>query len=103
MKPIEFKGIVVKIGPVERPNEKVEMVNLDVMEPGYVDGFGDKKGTDTVYRIKIFNDAIGKFPGNIETGTKVNVKFYLNSKEYTRQDGTTDYNTYMNLSEIKKI
>ena len=103
MKQVTFKGILVKIGPVERPAEGIELVSLDVMEPGYVDQFGDKKGKDSIYRIKIFNDAINKFPGNIKDGDRVEVSFYLNSKEYKRQDGTTDYNTYMNLASIKKI
>lgn len=103
---VEIKGIVKAISgvtaSVTKKNEQLQYATISVIKPAFVNEYGEKKGSDSVYEFKLFNEKI-KLIGDLAPGNKVHINGYLNSSVYTSADGKTGYNLYLNLTDIKKI
>lgn len=106
MAAIKIKGFIHEIHEKETittaKGDQMQVRNLDVREPAYVDEFGEKKGQDTIYRIKLFKEAEEKFPA-IGIGAKVIITAYVNSKEFKRDTEAIDYNTYLVLKSVEIV
>lgn len=103
---VELKGIVKAISgvtaSVTKKNEQLQYATISITKPAYTDSFGEKKGSDTVYEFKLFNEKI-KLIGDLAPGNKVHINGYLNSTAYTSSEGKIGYNLYLNLTDIKKL
>lgn len=83
---LELKGKIAAVLPTETVgtnNLKKQVVMFNV--PGYVDGFGDKKGKDELWALSVLGDKIDELSlnGSLCDRNAV-VKCFINSKTYTR-------------------
>lgn len=82
MAKIELKGTVIAVMPVQTVGDKgTKKQNFVFQVPGYVDGFGDKKGEDEMWSIDVVGeDRIKKFnlTDDLER-RKATIQVYINS------------------------
>lgn len=104
MPKVTLKGIIKAVLPVETygDNNQGRRQSIILFVPGYVDEFGDKRGRDEAWSIETFNDGIEKHGlSNIQQGSRAEVEFYINSREFDKKDGTGK--TYMTSSSVRNI
>lgn len=90
MAKIELKGIIQKVGIAQNVGTGDFMIQRFVfLEPAFTDMFGDKRGTDNIWQIKILGaDKIQTFgitPEMVEQ--KATLIVYLDSKEVKGTNG----------------
>jgi type VI protein secretion system component Hcp len=89
-----------------KTNNGQQLQKLVVLEPGYTDSFGDKKGQDQYFEILFFNEKIKSItPGlyeKVKVGApiKVEITCFLNGS-MKKTDDKTYYNTFLAGTEIK--
>lgn len=100
-----FKGIVESVensiyGEGVNAGKRQSIV---VLVPGWVDGYGEKKGTDEKFLVDQFNDNIAKNPvSSDDIGRKIDVDVYLKGREFDRRDGNgKGYSVSMNVKSLK--
>ena len=100
-----FKGIVEKteISNYGEGAKAGKRQTIVVMVPGYVDGYGEKKGADEKFQIDQFNDNIEKNPiTKDDIGRKIDVEVYLKGREFDRKDGEGKaYAVGLNIKSFK--
>jgi len=106
MAKIQLKAVVKTVTSVSsrvgRDNRTNTFQGLIVTVPGYVDGFGEKKGKDEDWEIQLINDTITKhdlLSKNLQ-GKKVIVDAYLNSNAFIH-NGEQKYALNLNLASIE--
>ncbi|HWK58710.1 MAG TPA: hypothetical protein VNQ80_15310 [Parapedobacter sp.] len=94
MAKFNLKGIVKRVMPVvnygsgESAGRRQSVI---LFVPGYVDGFGDKKGQDEEWQLDIFNDRIDKMGLNTNLHEKrVEVVVYVDSKRFQKRETGED-------------
>lgn len=103
MAKLQLKGIVKQVMPVETYGTNAgRRQSLILFVPGYVDGFGDKRGQDEEWQIDVFNDKIDKFSLNSNLHDKrVSVELYVNSRKIQGREGQDMWIINAVLSDIK--
>jgi hypothetical protein len=87
-------------------NNKQQLQKLVVLEPGYIDSFGDKKGQDQYFEILFFNEKIKQITSSLyakvaeQKPIKVEITCFLNGS-MKKTDDKTYYNTFLSGTEIK--
>lgn len=100
---LELKGFFENIRPVETVGEKgTRIQNAIFMVPGYVDGFGDKKGTDEFWELQVIGANIDKFDlaKNASDCPKAIVKLYINSRKWFSKDDVNLLKPNYSLSAV---
>jgi primosomal replication protein N len=98
---IETKGIVENIGKSKTLSNGTEMCQVLIKVPGFHNSFGEKVGPDLQLPIGVFGDKIDMV-FNLKHGQKVEVAFYLNSKEVVT-DREVFHSLRASLATIKPI
>lgn len=104
MAKIILKGIVQGITPVETVGQNnTQKQSLILFVPGYVDGFGDKKGIDETWSPDVLGDKIAKLNLNAQMiGQRAECVVYVSSRAHTKL-GKTAYFIGASLAEIKLL
>lgn len=105
MPKITIKAIVQEVSTPEIVGKNnTLMQKIILLEPGYVDTFGEKKGTDNLWEAALFNDKINKMGlGAQHLQSKVEATLYLDSRKVVRNGGIENYIINANLGDIKFI
>jgi hypothetical protein len=110
MAKVELKGRIESVGKIEMLGENNTRVQqVVVMVPGYVDGFGDKKGKDEYWQLAVMGDNIEKFDiGNKNTDSrKAKITAFINSKVWYKKEDTDklepQYSMYGVLADVEHI
>ncbi len=100
----EHKYLVKKVYPTEQlPNGNHKFQRIILIKPGYTDEFGDKKGKDDLYEIKVWNNAIDELP-ELNPGDKVKAVLGINGVEHVdRNSGQVMYFTQISARKIEKL
>ncbi|HWK58139.1 MAG TPA: hypothetical protein VNQ80_12405 [Parapedobacter sp.] len=96
--------IIQDVQPTETLRDGLRRQVIIMMEPGYTDDFGDKKGRDNHWRVSIYGDRIEKFgitAGHI--GTKAKARFAFTSTESVINGGIRKYEVSARLNDITFI
>jgi len=106
MAKITLKGIVKHVTTVESygtGSTQGTRQSLILFVPGYVDGWGDKKGQDEEWQLDVFNDKIQRLGLNSNLVDKrVEAVVYVTSKRYKRRDNGADmWMIGATLNEVK--
>lgn len=102
MAKIELRGIVKEITKVENVgNQGSKKQSLILFVPGYVDGFGEKRGDDEEWCLDIFNKRIEQLNLNDNLlEKKVVCTVYVSSRFVKLADGKEFYTVNTNLGDI---
>lgn len=97
MATLQLKGKFLVCGTPEELGEKRTLVQkVHLMVPGYVDGFGDKKGQDEVWELSVMGDNVAKLGlSNEKEGKKAIVKIFLNSNTVPAAKTTVNREMYI--------
>lgn len=102
--------MLVGVSPVEKFKDTT-VCKLGVIEPGFTDEFGEKKGKDQTHYIRVLNRNIEKLPAvvldkikageevRLEPPAKCEVSCYVNSREW-EYEGKNMQSTELVLSDI---
>lgn len=106
MAKIILKGIVKRVMPVENygsGDSAGRRQSVILFVPGYVDGFGDKRGQDEEWQLDLFNEKIDKMGLNTNLHEKrVEVVAYVSSRKFQKRDTGEDmWMVNVNLGELK--
>lgn len=97
-----FKGLIHSSEGLKQSEKGTKYIKFNVLVPGYVDQFGEKRGKDQVYPITAIAEKTEHLV-NLGVNDKVDVKVFINSDEFIDKNGITQYGIKFVLSEIKKI
>lgn len=103
MAKIELKGIVKEITKVENVGKDgtTKKQSLILFVPGYVDGFGEKRGDDEEWSLDIFNKKIEQLNLNDNLlDKKVVCSVYVSSRYFKTNEGKELYIVNSNLADI---
>ncbi|MGJ1296525.1 hypothetical protein ACR777_20100 [Sphingobacterium spiritivorum] len=107
MAQLTLKGIVKEVSSVEeygKESKKGRRQSFILFIPGFVDDFGEKRGSDEEWQIDIFNDNIEKYGLNTNTiDKKVEVDVYISGRSYEKKEGGKGYAVNVNLKSIKEF
>lgn len=104
------KVLLVGVSPVEKFKD-TNVCEIGVIEPGYSDEFGEKKGKDQTHYVRVLNRNIDKLPAavlekitngqevRIEPPAKCELTCYVNSREFEYQ-GKNIKSTELVLADI---
>lgn len=102
-----LKGIIQEVTTVEYygTDNSGRRQSIVLFVPGYVDQFGDKKGSDEHWSIDAYNDKIEAHGlASLQKESRVEVEFYISSRQYDRKDGAgKGYMVSNRLASIKVI
>lgn len=93
MAKIILKGVVKEITAIETVGtNNTQKQSVILFVPGYVDGFGDKKGIDETWSLDIMGDKIGKFAiQKSAVNQKAECEVYVSSRAYTKDEKTSHF------------
>jgi hypothetical protein len=104
MAKIFLKGVVTEVTGIETVGaNNTQRQSVMLFVPGYTDQFGDKKGIDEHWQLKMLGERIGKL--NVlptAVGQKAECTVYISSRSYTKDDNTA-YFIEAGLAEIKLL
>ncbi|RQO65103.1 hypothetical protein DBR40_24850 [Pedobacter sp. KBW01] len=92
MAKIELKGYILTVNQPETVGEKNTAKQTIIFKvPGYVDGFGDKKGQDEEWPLDILGDNVSKLNMTRDhQGKKAKCIVYVNGQKFTRKTDNTE-------------
>jgi len=96
--------IIQDVRPIETLKDNLQRQTIILLEPGYTDSFGEKRGRDNHWRVDVYGDRIGKF--NLKTSDvnrKAKVKLAFSSTESIINGGIRKYEVSARLNEITFI
>lgn len=96
--------IIQDVQPTETLRDNLKRQTIILLEPGYVDDFGEKKGRDNQWRVSIYGDRITKFAiTSAHVGRKAKVRLAFTSTESIINGGIRKYEVSARLNDIEFI
>lgn len=119
MSKIVLKGFLESVTKVETfanksGNGETKICRIRVMVPGWVDQFGEKKGEDQIFEIRVMNSRIDELPfvnsikslttdeAKVEEHQKVECSCYLNAR-FVSNETKSFYTLELALHELKLL
>lgn len=103
MASLALKGFLTSVLSVQEVGEnktKIQKVYLKV--PAYTDDFGEKRGSDEVWELKVIGDNVAKL--NLSVGSfdnkKASVKLFLNSRMFHKKEDTEKKEPIFNIEAV---
>ncbi len=109
MAQVKMKGYITLCSGVQKAKSSGEFYEMEFLEPGRTDDFGEKVGKDSFFKITAFGKAIEKIPvewhgkalhSETVKGIKVEVSCYLNGSRIISEGKENFYPTNLNLSTL---
>lgn len=96
--------LIQDVQPTETLRDGLKRQTVILLEPGYVDDFGEKKGHDNQWRVSIYGDRIQKFGiTTAHIGRKAKARLALKSTESIINGGIRKYEVSARLNDIDFI
>lgn len=101
----ETIGVIIQdVRPIETLRNDLKRQTVILLEPGFTDEFGEKKGRDNTWCVHVYGDRINTFRlTSANIGQKAKVRFAFASTESTYNGGITKYEVSVRLNEITII
>jgi len=96
--------IIQDVQPTETLRDGLQRQTIILLEPGYVDDFGEKKGRDNQWKESIYADRIQKFGiTTAHINRKAKVRLAFTSTESIINGGIRKYEVSARLNDIDLI
>ncbi len=93
--------IIQEVRPIEILKDGLQRQTIILLEPGYTDSFGEKKGRDNRWWVDAYGDRIAKLNIRVsDVNRKAKVRLSFSSTESIVNGGIRRYEVSAKLNEI---
>ena len=100
----QINVIIQDVQPIETLQSGARRQIVILMEPGFVNAFGEKVGRDNLFKVEIYGDRIEKYGLTANhIGAKAKARLAIASSERTINGGIRTYEVSARLNDINII